>query len=195
MLENSNIWDKLKYKSVVETGIGESSFTIKLQDVLFDIPSFNDLLLSSSEQRNLNNLKTAIVNSVLIKINILNIAGFARAWNTGDFLKDLNYALFHEFISLESKIPLLFNYVSRCTYYAAKHSIPSIVKSCFKSNETYMIEQRAILSGIIKSLSNCPNWIEHVNLWSNYKLKKAVESDSEFTITWFVPIEKDHASL
>lgn len=198
MMEASNIWEKLCFKRSISDGSRDtkSSFLLELHDELFDIASINDLLLSSAEQVNLNNLRTVIVDSVDIEVRMQNSNGFKKAWILGNSVEDLNFIFFQCFLKLESHLPLIFNYISRSTYLATKSVISPIVASCLKSNETYMIEQRSILAGIMKSLCHCPTWVDAVHSWHHSKLKRESSKKDGFTITWFYPYDDtDHASL
>lgn len=200
MMEASNIWDRLCFRKMIFSGSRDSNttFGIDLHDELFDVATINDLLLSSSEQVSLNSLQTEVVKSVDIDVHVHNTNGFKEAWILGSSIKDLNFIFFQCFLKLEAHLPLLFNYISRSTYLATKNVIPPIVASCLKSNETYMIEQRSVLAGIIKSLCHCPTWIESVHLWDRSKLKREFSKEDGFSVTWFYPFYDttgNHASL
>ena len=200
MMEASNIWTRLCFRRTVFSGSRDSNttFGINLHDELFDVATINDLLLSSSEQVSLNSLCTAVVRAVDIDVHVHNTGGFKEAWILGNSIKDLNFIFFQCFLKLEEHLPLLFNYISRSTYLATKDVIQPIVASCLKSNETYMIEQRSVLAGIINSLCRCPTWIEAVHLWDHSKLKREFPKEDGFSITWFYPFYDEtcnHASL
>jgi hypothetical protein len=188
LLENSNIWENLKFKRIIQLGNKkiDSSFIIKLYDDLFDIHSINDLLLSPMEQISLNNVKLKTINIIKLNVTLINITGLRNSLKIGNLIKDLNFAMFENFLYLESKLPLIFNYVSRLTYYSSKDIIPSIVSSCVKSNETYIIEQRSVLAGLIKNLNKSKTWIQYVHEWDHNKVKKEFSKKKNgFTITWF----------
>lgn len=190
MLRNSNMWHNLYFKHEIMDANKDSniSFIIKLTDDLFDISLFNDLILSPSEQIKLNKIHLITINSINITICINNLTDFKKYWISGFFIKDLNFILFNSFLKFEEKMPLIFNFISRSTYLSTKDVLNSIISTCVKSNVTYVIEQRSILSGLIKSLLNCKSWIESVNEMSYTKLNKELENDDGFTITWFNPL-------
>lgn len=189
LMYNSRIWEKLKFKRHILDGNEQkkTSFIITLHDELFDKTLIDDLLLSPKEQINLNNLKLSVVDSLEIVINIKNITDFEIQWKSGNAIQDLNFICFNIFLQLEGTMPLIFNYVSRSTYLSTKDIIPAVISSCLKSNETYLIEQRSILTGILKNLSECQSWIELVHSWDHKKVKREKAKQDAFSITWFSP--------
>lgn len=190
MLKNSKIWYNLYFKYEVMNGnkSSNSSFILKLTDDLFDISLFNDLILSPLEQIKLNKLHLITVNSIDFIIYIDNLIDFEKYWISGFFIKDLNFLLFNSFLKFEKKMPLIFNFISRSTYSSTKDVLNPIISTCVKSDVTYVIEQRSILSGLIKSLLNCKSWIETVNEMNYNKLNKEINKNDGFTITWFNPL-------
>lgn len=195
MLGNSALWKNLYFTSKIEA-TESCSFMIALSDDLYEQHLLNDLLLSSTEQSKLNNLKLTTTNNVTIKLELDYSTGLIDAWDSGVFFSNLNYALFQNFLYLESKLPLIFNYISRSTYNATKDVTPFLVSICLKSDETQIMEQRSVLSGLMKSIGNCKSWIAHVYAWDSRKLKSQLAKTDGFSITWFAhPTTKDQASL
>lgn len=198
LLQNSRLFTNLKFKAIIELGdlnVCNSSFVIKLYDELFDVPTINDLLLSPSEQKNLNNLSLQTIKLIKIKIHYSSIGEFpiSEFLKNDSLLNDLNYSMFQNFIYLESKFPLIFNYISRSTYSSSRDFISSIINASLKSNETQLLQQRSILSGLIKNLNHSKTWLQYINQWDSRKIQRQLNNHDSFTITWFV--KSSHASL
>lgn len=190
MLKKSNLWNSLFLKSsILIPENSKNSFIIVLNDNLFDVQNFNDLLSSPLEQYHINNIKLKLINSIYINCNLKNLKSFSQNWYNGNLIKDLNYCLFNQFLKMEIELPLIFNHNTRSIYFNLKTSYHSVINSCLKSNQTYIIEQRAVLSGILKNLFlNSKDWLTHVNSmdWKQLKKERKKSVNDSFTITWLV---------
>lgn len=185
MLNESNIWQNLHYKSTIQSTT--NGFQILLNDNLYSTSTFNDLLLAPSELKSLNKLQIQTLETILISVNITHLIenGFTDSWKSCSLIQDLNMAMFENFFLLEAKFPLIFNYISRSTYLASKDLIPYIVSTCTKSNHTQLIDQRSVISGILKNLSHCNSWIYHVKTMHSSTIDRKYSNNNYFTIQWF----------
>jgi hypothetical protein len=189
-LERSKVWESLNYKTQFDVDrSGKSSFSITLVDMLFDAAIFDDMLLSPYEQEKLNLLVLKPINQINLRVEIDTLTCFQYQLNEGYLLSDLNFILFMLYAELEIRFPLVFSYVARSTFSASKEYIPSIVSCCLKSNETSVLEQRSIISGILKSLRNCSPYVQYVSSMDRGKAKRLSHDPDTFVINWFVPAE------
>ncbi|KGK40052.1 hypothetical protein JL09_g788 [Pichia kudriavzevii] len=187
MIQRSTIFKNLMYKvSYTDVCERDVSFEVQLLDELYDIPTIEDLFVSAVEQDSINRLRMSTLNRVSISIEI-STSNFRDYWGNGSIVQDLNFIMFHNFQMLEFLLPLCFSYVTRNTYGATKPLLPLLIQTCLKSEETRIIEQRALLSGILKSLLCSPTWVQHVNSWHHGKIKRLTGEPSGFTVCWFVP--------
>ena len=178
LLSNSKIWSHLQYtESFTKL---PSSFTISLTDTLFDENIFTDIINSKFEQEKLNSVNIETISEISIRININSIS------DLDNLLPDLNYILFQTFIKLESKYPLIFNYISRKSYQSSISSIPFIVSTFHKSEETQLSYQRSFIIGLFKSLNNSPSYIDHISNSHYSTVKRSLENKDSFTLSWFV---------
>lgn len=185
MLRESNMWLNLHYKVSIESS--KTGFQILLTDQLYSTSTFNDLLLAPSELVTLNNLQLQTIPSINIsvKLSYLNENSFTESWNSSSFIEDLNMAMFENFFLLEERFPLIFNYISRSTYLASKDLIPYIVSTCTKSKQTQMIDQRSVISGIIKNILNSGSWLYRVKTMHHGSLDRQFSNKNSFTVQWF----------
>lgn len=189
-LQKSNLWENLWYKTSFEDMKHKnSSFSISLIDTLFETSTFNDMLLSAYEQKKLNSLELKTIEQIDLQVDLDTSTNLQYQINKGTFLSDLNFLLYMVFCRLETHYPLLFNHVARSTFDASKDYISSILSCCLKSGETSVLEQRSILSGILRSLRFSPSYINHVAYMDRGKVKRLSNEEGSFTVNWFVPLE------
>lgn len=185
MLSKSILWENLNFNvSYVKE---PSSFKIVLVDTLFDENIMNDLILSPFEQRQLNSANIKIVNNIRIHIKINNKTGINDQMKNNNLLPDLNYIVFQTFFKLESKFPLIFNYVSRKTYQSTKTYTPFIISTFQKSKETEVFQSRSVVTGLLKSINNCPSYIDHIAASHHGTIRRMLDNNERFPLTWFVP--------